>query len=310
MTTSPAGRLRSIAIGVTDLDAAERFYTGTWNLATVARTDDAVYLRGSGAFHHILSLHKSAQPDVRNVTFSVDAAADLETIAARTAAAGGRVLAQPQRVDEPGGGTAVIVADPQGRILRFVHGDARHAATPEGMDQRSLRDAPQRITHVVFNSADVAVAQRFFEEALGFRLSDRTRVMAFMRCNSDHHSIALADSDANTLNHIAFVMTDLDAVMRGGGRMTDAGWPIEWGVGRHGPGNNVFSYFVGPDDFVIEYTADVLQVDDSYPVGGPSDWVWPPGRVDQWGVSRPPSERIKQAQRKIRFTEPHFAFII
>jgi catechol 2,3-dioxygenase len=127
--------------------------------------------------------------------------------------------------------------------------------------------------------------------------------MAFMRCNSDHHSIALADSDVDTLNHIAFVMPDLDAVMRGAGRMSDAGWPIEWGVGRHGPGNNVFSYFVGPDDYVIEYTADVLQVDDGYKTGGPADWTWPPGRFDQWGVSKPPSDRIKQAQKKIRFTE-------
>ena len=95
----------------------------------------------------------------------------------------------------------------------------------------------------------------------------------------------------------------LDAVMRGAGRMSDAGWPIEWGVGRHGPGNNVFAYFVGPDDFVIEYTADVQQVDDSYKVGAPSDWTWPPGRFDQWGVSKPPSDRIKQAQKKIRFIE-------
>jgi catechol 2,3-dioxygenase len=296
MPASPAGQLRSIAIGVTDLDAAERFYNNTWHLETVASTPDAVYLRGAGSFHHILSLHRSSQPDVRNVTFSVDSRADLDAIAARVGPAGGMLLAGPHQVEEPGGGTAVTVQDPQGRILRFVHGDQRQPGQAGG-------DAPIRITHVVFNSADVDVAQRFFEEALGFRLSDRTRIMAFMRCNSDHHSIALADSGANTLNHIAFVMPDLDAVMRGAGRMSDAGWPIEWGVGRHGPGNNVFSYFVGPDDFVIEYTADVLQVDDSYRVGGPSDWTWPPGRFDQWGVSKPPSDRIKQAQKKIRFVE-------
>ncbi|WP_020654725.1 VOC family protein [Massilia niastensis] len=300
MPASPAGQLRSIAIGVTDLDAAERFYTGTWNLESVARTGDAVYLRGSGSFHHILSLHRGDKPDVRNVTFSVASAEDLDAIAARTQANGGKLVAGPQPVEEPGGGTAVTIADPQGRVLRFVHGDERLDAAA---DDSRRRDAPERITHVVFNSSDVAVAQRFFEQALGFCLSDRTKIMAFMRCNSDHHSIALADSDADTLNHIAFVMPDLDAVMRGAGRMSDAGWPIEWGVGRHGPGNNVFSYFIGPDDFVIEYTADVLQVDDSYKTGGPSDWTWPAGRFDQWGVSKPPSDRIKQAQKKIRFIE-------
>lgn len=304
MSPSPAGQLRSIAIGVTDLDAAERFYNDTWHLETVARTPDAAYLRGAGPFHHILSLHRSERPDVRNVTFSVADAADLDAIAARTPPAGGRVLSGPAPLDEPGGGDALVVADPQGRILRFVHGDERHAPrAPGDANRHAHRDAPSRITHVVFNSADVAVAQRFFEEALGFRLSDRTRVMAFMRCNSDHHSIALADADTDTLNHIAFVMPDLDAVMRGAGRMSDAGWPIEWGVGRHGPGNNVFSYFVGPDDFVIEYTADVQQVDDSYRTGGPSDWTWPAGRFDQWGVSKPPSERIKRAQKTIRFTD-------
>lgn len=301
MPASLAGHLRSIAIGVTDLDAAERFYSATWNLETVARTADAVYLRGASAAHHILALHRSSAPHVRNVTFCVNAAGDLEEIARRVPVCGGRLLAGPHALGEPGGGTAVVIADPQGRVLRFVHGDARHDVLPEG--EAGQGDRPLRITHVVFNSVDVAAARRFYEDALGFCLSDRTRIMAFMRCNSDHHSIALADADANTLNHIAFVMPDLDAVMRGGGRMADAGWPIEWGVGRHGPGNNVFSYFVGPDDFVIEYTADVLQVDDSYRVGGPSDWTWPPGRFDQWGVSKPPSERIRQAQKKIRFID-------
>lgn len=296
MITSHAGQLRSIAIGVTDLVVAERFYNETWHLETVARTPDAVYLRGAGAFHHILALHRSSVPDVRNVTFSVAALADLDTTAARTLASGGQVVAGPAPLDEAGGGTALVIADPQGRILRFVHGDER---VPEG----GRKDAPHHITHVVFNSADVATAQAFFEEALGFCLSDRTRVMAFMRCTTDHHSIALADSDANTLNHIAFVMPDLDAVMRGAGRMVDAGWPIEWGVGRHGPGNNVFAYFIGPDNFVIEYTADIMQVDETYRVGSPADWTWPPGRFDQWGVSKPPSDRIKQAQKTIRFTQ-------
>ncbi|RZT09292.1 catechol 2,3-dioxygenase [Duganella sp. CF402] len=295
MPASLAGKLRSIAIGVTDLAAAEEFYVSTWRLSVAARSADAVYLRGSGADHHILALHRSAQPDVRRVDFVVAAHANLALIAAGVRAHGGHVLNDVHDNAEPDGGSALDVQDPQGRHLRFVHAPAAHV-------ESGGADAPVRITHVVFNSADVPLAQAFYEQALGFSLSDRTRIMAFMRCGSDHHSIALADADSNTLNHIAFVMPDLDAVMRGAGRMSDAGYPIEWGVGRHGPGNNVFSYFVGPDDFVIEYTAEVLQVDDSYRVGKPEDWTWPPGRFDQWGVSKPPSDRIKQAQKKIRFT--------
>ena len=46
--------------------------------------------------------------------------------------------------------------------------------------------------------------------------------------------------------------------MRGMGRMKDNGYPIEWGPARHGPGDNVFAYFCGPDELPIEYTAEVL----------------------------------------------------
>ena len=89
--------------------------------------------------------------------------------------------------------------------------------------------------------------------------------------------------------------------MRGGGRMKDAGHAIEWGPGRHGPGDNAFNYFIDPFGIVIEYTAEVQQIDDSYVVRGPADWAWPPGRVDHWGISAPPSARLKQAQREVFF---------
>ena len=41
-------------------------------------------------------------------------------------------------------------------------------------------------------------------------------------------------------------------------------------------GNNIFAYFVDPNGYVIEYTAEVQQVDDSYKVGMPEDWERPP----------------------------------
>ncbi|OJY17815.1 VOC family protein [Pandoraea sp. 64-18] len=295
MTSSLVSALRGIAIGVPDLALAETFYTETWHLSVVARTDDAVYLRGTGAAHHILALHRSDRADVRSVDFNVPSLDALSMLAETIPANGGTVIDGPAPVTEPGGGTQLVAQDPQGRVLRFIFGDMRWTDTAE------RADAPIKITHVVMNSENVAVAQTFFEDALGFKLSDRTRIMAFLRCGTDHHSIALADATETSLNHIAFVMPDLDSVMRGGGRMNDAGYPIEWGVGRHGPGNNVFAYFLGPFDFVIEYTAEVQQVDDTYRTGGPDDWKWPPGRIDQWGVGKSPSPRLKEAQKTIRF---------
>ena len=295
-SSSRVSALRSVALNVPDLDAAERFYTSIWHLDVAAREPGVVYFRGTGADHHLLALHQAEGPArIRHVTLRARTRSVLDEVVHAALAARGRVLQAVGALTEPGGGVAVTVADPDGRIFQLVHGDAMHA------DAHESADKPIRLAHAVLNSHDVEATRRFMEAVFDFSLSDRTRIMAFMRCNSDHHSIALGDTDNDALNHIAFLMPDIDSVMRGGGRMRDAGYGIEWGPGRHGPGDNAFNYFVGPFDVVIEYTAEVQQVDDSYQAGQPSDWTWPPGRVDQWGISAPPSARLKEAQKAVLF---------
>ena len=144
----------------------------------------------------------------------------------------------------------------------------------------------------------------FFTETLGFRQIDENAPLWFLRCASpEHSSIVLAKTGLPTLNHVAFELPDLDSVMRGMGRMQSNGYPIEWGPGRHGPGNNVFAYFCGPDELPIEYTAEVLQVDDSYVPRGSDHWKFPPGRSDQWGITQPRSARYYRVQRLFGFTE-------
>ena len=289
--------LRSVALTVPDLDAAERFYTDTWRLAVAARVGNALYLRGSGEEHHLLALHESAGiPQILQVTLRARSTDALTAIAGATRAAGGVVEAGIGSSEDPAGGQRMVIRDPDGRRFEIVHGDARRTA-----DNPPAHDQPQRLAHAVLNAHDVDATIRVMEQALGFVLADRTRIMAFMNCDRDHHTIALGISDNDALNHIAFVLPSVDAVMRGGGRMRDAGHQIEWGPGRHGPGNNAFNYFIDPFGIVIEYTAEVEQIDDEYRPRGPTEWTWPPGRVDQWGISAPPSARLKEAQRAVTF---------
>lgn len=287
--------LRSVALDVPDLEKAEAFYTKVWHLDVKDRGPDVIYFSGTGTDHHLLALHQGEELAIRQVTLRARNVSALDAIAKATVTHGGKVLQNKREAQEPSGGQELVIADPFGRILQIVHGDYRN---PEPCEQD---DRPIRLAHAVLNSNDIPTSQAFFENVLGFRLADRTKIMAFMNCDSDHHTIALGDTDNNALNHIAFVMKDVDSVMRGGGRMRDAKHPIEWGPGRHGPGNNAFNYFIGPFGEVIEYTADVEQIDDSYQAGGPNDWKWPEGRVDQWGISQPPSENLKQAQKNVFF---------
>lgn len=297
MTRFPVSSLRSVDLGTPDIERSEQFYVSVWGLDVVARHHGVVYLRASGSDHHVVALHRSARPELRAVTFRVASENDFAPLAADVVAQGGRVISHAIPNDAPDGGTVMTVRGPEGGLLRFVHGDTTHAASP------SVKDRPERLTHVNLNTSDPDASIRFYERALGFRLTDRTRLMAFVRCNSDHHAVVLAGAKVNGLNHVAFLMPDLESVMRAAGRMIDAGFPIAWGVGRHGPGDNVFAYFIDPVGFVIEYTAEVLQVDDGYRFRGPDEWVWPPGRTDQWGIAPPKADHVKTAQLAVPYAD-------
>ncbi len=295
----PVIAIRSVDFGVPDIARAEAFYRGTWGLEVAARQGGAVYLRATGPDHHVLALHPHPCAEILSVGFRVGAEETLERIASAVSSAHGSVIAAVAPNCDPDGGVVLKVGSPEGYILRFHHGDALH-------DQPDVRCSyPFRLSHVNLNCADIEATSRFFQGVLGFKLTDRSKAMAFLRCNQDHHAVVLADSGMNGLNHVAFMMPDLESVMRGSGRMIDHGFPIGWGVGRHGPGDNVFAYFVDPFGFVIEYTAEVLQVNDEYRSHGPDYWVWPAGRTDHWGIAPPKPDHVKHAQLAIRFPAQH-----
>jgi len=295
MSNFPLIALRSVELGVPDLPRAEAFYRDVWGLSEAARQDGVVYLRATGSDHHVLALRSHATAEILSVSFRAKDHGTLHEIAARVVAAGGSVIALPGPNPEPDGGAVLKIATPEGYVLRFHVDDVLH--TDDGV--RVF--LPCRLSHVNLNCRNIEASSRFFQDVFGFALSDRSRAMAFLRCNADHHAVVLADSGLDGLNHVAFMMPDWESVMRGSGRMVDNGFPIGWGVGRHGPGNNIFAYFVDPFGFVIEYTAEVLQVDDGYQAHGPEYWVWPPGRTDHWGIAPPKPDYVKKAQLAIPF---------
>ena len=292
--------VRSVDLVATNLDEAARFYETVWGLQPVeaksASLNDVRYFRGTSGYHHVLALHRGAQPAVIRVVFDI---ADRQSIDAlqRAVAAAGCATTNPGPRHAAGGGYGFACKDPDGRNLMFLTDCADHA------DTNDKADRPRKIAHVNLNARDFDASLKFFSETLGFRVIDENAPLWFLHCAStDHSSIVLAKTDLPTLNHVAFEMPEFDSVMRGMGRMKDNGYPIEWGPGRHGPGDNVFAYFCGPDEVPIEYTAEVLQIDDSYRPRGSEHWKFKPGRSDQWGITQPRSARYYRVQRLFGFT--------
>ena len=284
-------KLRSVELVLPNAHAAAAFMMDIWGLASAGVQGSTHYLRGGGTFPYLLSFDEGAESFVRTTTF-VCSRQELSALAERVAASG--LASTVTSSTDPGGGAGLIVQLPEGELFRFL-ADASDAAPLSG------RDLPVQLTHVVVNSADAEVSAQVAERVLGFRVSDRTKGMVFVRCNDSHHSTAFARAGFSSLNHIAFEMRELDAVMRGIGRLRDHGLAPAWGPGRHGPGANVFAYFIAPFGAVVEFSTAVDKVPEDYRVGAPEDWSWPPNRIDQWGMSEKDVASLRRAEEAFRF---------
>ena len=286
-------RLRSVDLMLPQVASAAEFLQNIWGLVPAGISGRTRFFRGTADHPYIFSIAEGAANAVAAITHA-GTPEEIEQAGARAIEAG----VPHQRVgafDVPGGCGGFIVQGPEGQVYRLIAETSR----PERLQDR---DQPMQITHAVMNAVDVAGCERFAAGVLGFKVTDRTRHMTFMRCNRKHHCVAYVHSDVSSFNHVAFEMRDIDAVMRGFGRMRDAGFQSVWGPGRHGPGNNVFGYFIAPFGAVIEYTAEVSEIDNGHQAGGPDDWKWPPGRIDHWGMSTKDVAKIGAAERAFRFT--------
>ncbi|WP_068072365.1 VOC family protein [Novosphingobium lentum] len=283
-------KLRSIELALPHAVEAAAFLTDIWGMAPAGATAGTYYLRGSGPFPYLVALAESPEPFVQSTTF-VCSAERLETLRASVTAAG--LPARAVTSQDPGGGHGIEVELAEGELFRFL-ADAAEVAPVVGAD------LPVKLTHVVFNSADAEATATLAEQALGFQVSDRTKGMVFVRCNASHHSTAFARAGFASLNHVAFEMIDIDAVMRGIGRLRDNGMAPAWGPGRHGPGANVFAYFIAPYLPVIEFSTAVEQVPEDYRTGVPEDWTWPANRIDQWGMSDKDFAGLRVAEELFR----------
>ncbi len=284
--------LRSIELNLPDPATAAGFLSGVWGSLDGGAQSGAHYIRGTAPLPYLVAFRNTRETSVESITFATDAET-IAAIAARATAA--NVKCEQVCSNDLGGGEGILVTFPDGERFRFLT-DVAAAAPASG------RDAPVKLTHVVLNARDAEYSAQLAEDVLGFTVSDRTKGMVFVRCNTSHHSIAFARAGYTSLNHIAFEMDDLDAVMRGIGRMRDAGFTPAWGPGRHGPGDNVFAYFIAPFGAVIEFSTAVDQVGPDYRVGTPEDWTWPTNRIDQWGMSDKQVDALQIAEQRFRFT--------
>ena len=139
-----------------------------------------------------------------------------------------------------------------------------------------------KLGHVVLNVRDVERSARFYTEVLGFEISDvypEDMVpggMVFLRCNTDHHGIALVGSldepAANAdLNHVAFEVATLDEVLRAHDHLLRQGAQIDF-AGRRRAGCQIAVEFRDPDNHRLEIYWGIDQIGSEGKVRPSAEW--------------------------------------
>jgi catechol 2,3-dioxygenase len=140
----------------------------------------------------------------------------------------------------------------------------------------------RKLGHVVIVVQDLARSVAFYTGALGFRVSDvypdsmMKGGMVFLRCNSDHHSLALVGGardapSARELHHLAFEVATLDEVFAARAHLRQRGVKIDF-EGRRRAGCQVAVEFRDPDGHFLEIFWGLDQVGDDARVRPPAEW--------------------------------------
>ena len=276
---SRISEIRYVAYAMPDVEAESAFYRDVWGLIDAGEHDGMAHFAAPGSDEiYVVRLRQAPHRRVDLIGLAAETRADVDALHDKVAAAGCKVIFPPRELDGLGGGYGFRFFSPDGLPFEISAEVKRGAAQP----MQRWDGAPERIGHIVLHSPRHKEAVQFFIDVLGFRLSDWIGdFMAFLRCNAWHHRIAFLPGPP-CLNHVAYDMHGVDDVMRGVSRLKSHGVDIRWGPGRHTAGDNVFSYFVSPGGFAVEYTAELERVDEAS--WTPQVYAPSPQIMDQWGV--------------------------
>jgi len=153
----------------------------------------------------------------------------------------------------------------------------RKMAPPAGMPFKI-----RKLGHVVLQVSNLERSMTFYTQVLGFQVSDvysedlQPGGFAFLRCNTDHHSIALVGAGPGNskhieLHHIAFEVATLGEVFRVRERLREHKVAMTF-EGRRRAGCQISVELLDPDNHCIEIYWGLDQVGTNGYVRPANEW--------------------------------------
>ena len=200
-------RLGHATLTTPDLDRQIAYYTEVVGLTLVERTKDRAYLACKMGLEAI-ALEPGRGNALSRLAFQVAPETDLDEVLRALAKDG--VKAERASGISPGVAEAVVFTDPKGTKIE-IFSDYVFAKD----DGRTAGIMPLKLGHVAYRVDDVQKIVKFYCDVLGFRVSDwRDDTFAFLRCNTDHHTVNFVHDTEPQLHHIAFEVKDWAEIQR------------------------------------------------------------------------------------------------
>ncbi len=273
-------RISHVALKTKDVEQQVDFYTKMVGLGETERDSAGrVYLR-CNANHHSLVLVPSTESGIDHYGLELGGPVEFEAAAKALMHAG--IPYEIEQSDELGQGTSLRLRDPEGFVVELI---SEMTQVDPNYGPRAVQ--PSKLGHITFRVSNCKRSADFYQEVLGFRVSDWVEdKFVWMRCNPDHHGIACSLGDAVKLHHFAFEVQDFSYLARQADHLAQNGYTMIYGPGRHGPGKNMFAYFRDPERNIVEFTCDVQQIWDDATYE-PKVWSMQERWSNVWGSPKP-----------------------
>ena len=172
-------------------------------------------------------------------------------------------------------------------LVAFPHEEDRRPAIARSTDELpGLR--PRKLGHINRLTGDLQGTARFYSEALGMEVSDYLGDAGiWLRCNPEHHQLALVAAQRPHFHHIAFDYYDFATLRPLFDNLAQHGRWLAWGPVRHGIAQNICGYVrITEEPLLVECYADMEQLE---PEHEPRHWPDDRFSSNTWGPLPPRS---------------------